>query len=180
MIEGSLSRRYGKALFQLALEQKREEVVSGELERFGAAYVGSPLQDVLNNPAFNHESRKRVLLAVAQSLELSPLAVRFLSLLLDRDRLIYLPTIIDRYRKLLNSAKGRVEGTVVGAAPLDPDMVQRLRQALGAISGNEVVLHEETDAELIGGVLVRLEGTVYDGTVRMQLNQMKQRIARES
>jgi F-type H+-transporting ATPase subunit delta len=105
--------------------------------------------------------------------------VRFLLLLLDRDRLIFFPAIVDRYRKLLNDAKGRVEGTVVGAIPLDPDMLERLGQALGGISGKEVILHEETDAALIGGVLVRLEATVYDGTVRTQLEQMKERIARE-
>jgi F0F1-type ATP synthase delta subunit len=67
MIEGSLSRRYSKALFQLALEEKREEVVSQEIERFRAAYVSSPLQSVLNNPAFHVESRKQVLLAVAKA-----------------------------------------------------------------------------------------------------------------
>lgn len=180
MIEGSLSRRYGKALFQLALEQKREEVVSQELESFRAAYVGSPLQTVLNNPAFHLDSRKNVLLSITKSLELSPLAVHFLLLLLDRDRLIYLPAIVDRYRKLLNAAKGRVDGTVVGATPLDPDMSERLRQTLGAISGKEVLLREETDPALIGGVLATLEGTVYDGSVRTRLEQMKQRIARES
>lgn len=179
MIEGSLSRRYAKALFQLALEQKREEVVSEEVERFRAAYVSSPLQTVLNNPGFNLDSRKNVLRAVAKSLELSPLAVHVLLLLLDRDRLIYLPAIVDRYRALLNAAKGRVEGTVAAAAPLDPDMMGRLRHVLGGLSGKEVVLHEETDPALIGGLLVRLEGTVYDGTVRTQLEQMKQRLARE-
>ncbi len=179
MIEGSLSRRYGKALFQLALEQQREEALSEEIESFRAAYVDSPLQTVLNNPGFNLESRKKVLGSVAKSLGLSSLAVHFLFLLLDRDRLIYLPAIVDRYRSLLNAAKGRVEGTVTGATSLDPDMMGRLRHVLGALSGKEVVLREETDPALIGGLLVRLESTVYDGTVRMQLEQMKQRLTRE-
>jgi len=178
MIEGSLSRRYAKAFFQLAQEQASEEAVGQEIQRFLAAYTASPLQTVLNNPAFGLDSRKKILLEVAKALSLSPVSVRFLSILLERDRLLYLPSIVDRYRSLLNLAKGRVEATVVGAAPLDPTMMHRLRELLGGISGKEVVVHEETDPSLIGGLLVSLEGKVYDATVRTQLEKMKQRIAR--
>ena len=57
-------------------------------------------------------------------------------------------------------------------------MVDRLREVLHQISGKEVVLQHETDPGLIGGVLVEFEGKVYDGSVRTQLEKMKQRIAR--
>ena len=178
MIKGSLSRRYAKAFFQLAQEQSQEESIGGEIEEFLSAYTGSPLQAVLNNPAFALDSRKKVLVEVTKSLGLSPLLVHFLSLLLERDRLAYLPSIVHRYRGLLNASKGRVEAKVVGAGPLDAALVERLREVLRRVSGKEVVLHEETDAALIGGVLVELEGKVYDGSVRTQLEKMKQRIAR--
>ena len=58
-------------------------------------------------------------------------------------------------------------------------MVERLREQLRGISGKEVVLQQETDPSLLGGLLVELEGKVYDGSVRTQLEKMKQRIARE-
>lgn len=179
MIEGSLSRRYAKAFFQLAREQASEEAIGQEIERFLTAYAASPLQTVLNNPAFGLDSRKQILLEVTKALNLSPVSVRFLSILLERDRLVYVRSIVDRYRSLLNMAKGRVEATVAGAAPLDPTMIERLRELLGGISGKAVVLHEETDPSLIGGMRVSLEGKVYDATVRTQLEKMKQRIARE-
>jgi len=57
-------------------------------------------------------------------------------------------------------------------------MLNRLRELLGGISSREVVLQQETDPGLIGGLLVELEGTIYDGSVRTQLEKMKQRIAR--
>ncbi len=57
-------------------------------------------------------------------------------------------------------------------------MLNRLRALLGGISSREVVLQQETDPGLIGGLLVELEGTIYDGSVRTQLEKMKQRIAR--
>jgi F-type H+-transporting ATPase subunit delta len=179
MIEGRLSRRYGKALFELALEQKREESVGQEIENFLAAYENSPLQTVLNNPAFELNDRKAILSEVTKALQLSPLAVHFLLILLERDRLTYLSAIASHYRNMLNAVKGRVEAKVIDAAPLEPALMERLRQALHAISGKQVVLREETDPALLGGLTVELEGTIYDGSVRTQLEKMKQRIARE-
>ena len=179
MIEGSLGRRYTKALFQLAREAGQEEQVGQEVEQFYAAYSGSELQTVLTNPAFAFDSRKNILVQITAGQGLSPLTIHFLSLLLERNRLAYLPGIVSSYRRMLNEAKGRVEGKVIGARPLEPAMLDRLGQMLGGISGKEVVLEQETDPALIGGVLIELEGTIYDGSVRTQLEKMKQRIARE-
>jgi len=145
MIEGSISRRYSKALFQLAQEEKREEAIGQEIEQFLNAYANSPLQTVLNNPAFSLEKRKKILTEVTRSLQLSPLSTHFLSMLLERDRLPYLSFIVAYYRRLLNETKGRVEGTVVTSSLLDATMLERLRQTLHAISGKEVVLHEKAD-----------------------------------
>jgi F-type H+-transporting ATPase subunit delta len=178
MIEGSLGRRYSRALFELAKEGGQEEAIGSEIERFLGLYAGSPLQAVLNNPAFELTSRKKVLTEIVNSLQLSPVSVHFLSLLLERDRLNYLPMINARYRRMLNEAKGRVEAKVTGSSPLEPALLERLRAVLGGISGKEALLHEETDPGLIGGIVLELEGTVYDGSVRTQLQNMKQRIVR--
>lgn len=178
MTEG-LSRRYAKALFQLAREDGHGEDIGREIEEFSSACTDSELQHVLTNPAFGLESRKKVLVQVAKSQRLSSLATRFLSLLLERDRLPHLPAVVATYRRLLNEARGRVEGKVVGAAPLDSPMLEQLRAALRKISGKEVVLQQESDAALIGGLLVELEGKIYDGSVRAQLEKMKERIAHE-
>lgn len=179
MIEGSLARRYTKALFQLAREAGEEEKIGREIEQFHAASGNTELHGVLTNPAFPMDARKRILIQVANGQQLSVLSIHFLSLLLERDRLAHLPGIVSCYRRLLNEAKGRVEAKVVSAAGLDAAMIERLREQLRGISGKEVVLQQETDPSLLGGLLVELEGTVYDGSVRTQLEKMKQRIARE-
>ncbi len=178
MIEGSLARRYTTALFQLAREAGQEEQIGREVDQFYAACSGPELQSVLSNPAFGVDSRKRILVAVAHAQELSLLTTHFLSLLLERDRLAQLPGIVSCYRRLLNEAKGRVEAKVIGASPLDPVLLERLHAAFKKISGKEVVLQQATDPALIGGLLVELEGRVYDGTIRTQLEKMKQRMAR--
>jgi F-type H+-transporting ATPase subunit delta len=178
MIEGSLSRRYTKALFQLAREAGQEDKIGQEIESFLGAYTGSELQRVLTNPAFGIDDRKRTLIQVSNQLQLSILAIHFLLLLLERDRLTYLASIAALYRRLLNETKGRVDAKVVSPGSLEAVMVDGLRDVLHRISGKEIVLQQETDPSLIGGVLVEFEGKVYDGSVRTQLEKMKQRIAR--
>ena len=178
MIEGSLSRRYTKALFQLAREVGEEEKIGREVEQFYAAYSQTELQQVLTNPAFALGARKKILTQVSAGQQLSPLTRHFLALLLDRDRLPHLAGIVSCYRRLLNELKGRIDAKVVSAGGLDPAIVEQLRARLRAMSGKDVVLQQQTDPSLLGGLLVELEGKVYDGSIRTQLEKMKQRIAR--
>jgi F-type H+-transporting ATPase subunit delta len=178
MIEGRLARRYSTALFQLAREASQEEQVGGEIAQFYRAYTGSELQRTLTNPAFAVDSRKRILIEIANAQGASVLTTHFLSLLLERDRLGHLPGIASSYQRLLNESKGRVEAKVVSAMPLETAHVERLLATLRGISGKQVVLHKETDPALIGGLLVELEGKIYDGTVSTQLENMRQRIMR--
>jgi len=178
MIEGSLARRYTRALFQLARDGGQEDAVGVEVEQFYADYSNSALRQVLTNPAFAVDTRKQILGQVAQSQKLSSLTVRFLSLLLERDRLGHLTGIVNCYRRLLNEARGRVDAKVVSATALDAAMVERVRGQLRSISGKEVILQQVVDPEVLGGLQVELEGKIYDGSVRTQLAKMKQRIAR--
>jgi len=178
MIEGSLARRYTRALFQLAREAGQEEAIGRQVDEFFAAYNGSDLRTVLTNPAFDVATRKRILIQVGNTQHLSVLMIHFLSLLLERDRLAHLPGIVSCYRRLLNEAKGRVEAKVVSATALDLALTERVRERLRGLSGKEVVLQQEVDPSLLGGMTVELEGKVYDGSIRTQLEKMKQRIAR--
>ena len=178
MIEGGLSRRYTRALFQLAREAREEEKIGSEIESFHLAHEQSDLHKVLTNPALPAVARKSILRQVIETLQLAPLTAKFLSLLLERDRLAYLPGIVSSYRRMLNEAQGRIEARVVSAAALDSALVGQLRERLRGISRKDVVLQQEIDPSLLGGLLIELEGKIYDGTIRTQLERMKQRIAR--
>ncbi len=178
MIEGRLSRRYAKAIFALAREEQGEENFATEMDRFVEVYNTSPLNSVLTNPAFGVQTRKNVAVEVAQTLDLSPLMVRFLAFLTERDRLVYLPSIALHYHRLLDEAKGRVEARVVSPSPLGDGMMENVNRVLKGICGKEVILKEETRPDLIGGLLIELEGKVYDGSIRTQLERMKETIER--
>lgn len=178
MIEGRLSRRYAKAIFALAKEEQVEDNFALELDRFVEAYNTSPLNTVLTNPAFGIQIRRKIAVEVAEALNLGPLGIRFLSFLTERDRLAYLPTIALHYHRLLDEARGRVVARVVTPAPLGAAMMQNVTRVLKEICGKEVILKEESQPDLIGGLLIELEGKVYDGSIRTQLERMKETIER--
>jgi F-type H+-transporting ATPase subunit delta len=178
MTEGGLARRYSRALFQLAREGGQEEAIGAQVEEFFRAYEGTDLQNVLTNPAFDVATRKRILIQVGNTQQLSVMAIHFLSLLLERDRLGHLAGIVNGYRRLLNEAKGRVEAKVVSASALEPSLAERVRAQLQRMSGKDVVMTQQVDPGLLGGMTVELAGKVYDGSIRTQLEKMRQRIAR--
>ena len=176
MIEGSLSRRYAKALFQLAVAENKEDAVAAELQSFADVYAQPELNGVLNNPGFAPHSRKNIVTQIARSLQLSPLVSHFLARLVERDRLSFFPGIVERYRRMLDDKKGQAEARVIAAAPLDEAELKRLGATLGKISGKKIILKQESDATLIGGAVVHLEGKIYDGSVRAQLEKMKKQV----
>ncbi|HKA33480.1 MAG TPA: ATP synthase F1 subunit delta [Candidatus Binatia bacterium] len=176
MIEGSLSRRYAKALFQLAVAESKEDAVADEFTRFADVLAQPELKRALNDPAFSQRSRKNIVVRIARELELSLLATHFLELLIDNDRLSLYLGIVERYRRMLDDKKGQAEARVAAASPLDEGDVQRLRESLEKISGKKIIVQQESDPSLIGGVVVQLEGKIYDGSVRAQLEKMKKQV----
>lgn len=176
MIQGSLSRRYAKGLFLLAVEDHREEEVAQELERLTAAYENTPLASVLNNPAFDPRDRKKILLETAKVFQVSPMVTHFLCLLLDRGRLNLLPSVSFHYAHLLDEAKGRVQARVITASPLEESALEKFRAALKKISSKEIVLNAESDPKLIGGAVIEIEGKIYDASIRNHLDKMKKRL----
>ena len=176
MIEGSLARRYAKALFQLAVAENKEDAVAAELVGFTEVFAQPELNHVLNDPAFSRQRRKGIVSRIARELQLSPLVTHFLELLIERDRLGFLPAIVERYRRMLDEKKGQTEARVITPGALEAADLKRLGATLAKISGKKIILNQETDASLIGGAVVHLEGKIYDGSVRAQLEKMKKQV----
>lgn len=176
MLGGNLGRRYARALFELA--EGRAEALAVELDNYLAVYLNSDLNKVLGNPAFPLGDRKTVAREVAQRLELSDSARSLVALLVERERLSYLPAICAYYHRLLDELKGRVNAKVVAPKPLDEPRREELAQLVGRLSGKQAVLNEQVDPSIIGGVILEIGGTVYDGSVRTQLHGLRQSIER--
>ena len=176
MIEGKLSRRYARAVFELAAG--REEAIGAEVDGFLEAYEDPDLKKVLGNPAFDQDRRKDIVVEVAGHLGLSDLTTNFLSLLVTRDRLEGLSSIADRYHRLLDESAGRVNAKVTVPQPLGEDQRNGLAAVVGEMTGKTAILTEEVDPGIIGGIVVEVGGRVYDGSVRTQLQTLRKSIER--
>ncbi|WP_375755987.1 ATP synthase F1 subunit delta [Corallococcus exercitus] len=179
MVNVSIARRYARAILDVAAEGNRTDAVAEQLNAFAAVVGQSPdLSDVLLNPAYSRAQRSRVVEAILQSLPVTaePALANALRLLVDRNRLGYLPDIARLYRDMADARAGRVRGQVTSAAPLSPDAVTQLQKSLQQLTQRNVVLETRVDPSVLGGVAAQVGGTLYDGTLRTQLEQMRREL----
>jgi F-type H+-transporting ATPase subunit delta len=170
--------RYARALFDVAVKEQADlSLAEGELTAFRALFDQHPeLQKVLLNPAVP-TPRKRA--AVAQLVEragVQAVVGRLLLLLAERDRLGILPEIIAAYRERLQQHQNIVSAEVTTAAPLSPERAQQIQQALAHATGRTVSLATRVDPSIVGGLVARVGGTVYDASVTSHLQRLKQRL----
>jgi F-type H+-transporting ATPase subunit delta len=104
---------------------------------------------------------------------------RLLTLLAERNRMELLPEIHRRFTELWNAHRGVVTAEAVAAQPLPAAEARRLADALQRATRREVDLRSSVDPDVLGGVLVRMEGRVYDGTVRARLRALRARLVGE-
>jgi len=100
-------------------------------------------------------------------------------LLVDKDRMKYVGDIADELDRQVDLHDGNVRATVTTATKLELAQIERIKSALVAMTGKQVILTTEVDPLLIGGVTTRIGDKVLDGSVRTQLSTLRQTILEE-
>jgi F-type H+-transporting ATPase subunit delta len=176
----AVARRYGRAIFQLAVEEGRAAEVLAEVDALVALLAESaPLADVLYRPLYPLAERRAAFDAVARRMGLSATLGRFVEFLLQQHRMRDFPLIAGEMHRLADEAAGRVEAEVISAATLEPAHLERVRQALAANTGREVRVTPRVDPGLIGGIVARVGDLIFDGSIRTQLDQLRANLVRE-
>lgn len=176
---GGAARRYARALLDVALERggATPATVRRELqEALSALRSHNDLQGVLAHPAVNAERKKRIVSALWAGRTESDLVVRLLTLLVERNRTALLPEIERIFAELWNAHRGVVAAEAVTAEPLDAEGRRSLADALGRATGSEVELTTRVEPRILGGVLVKMGGRIYDGTVRGRLRALREHL----
>jgi F-type H+-transporting ATPase subunit delta len=186
MIVGSIARRYAKALFSLADEKGQVEQWAKGLEVLRHLLTWPELREAVSNPSLEKEQRRAIAKGLAVAVELaSPklLAAAVLGLeedvrnclhlLADRNRLAYLPAILDDYRALADRRLGRVRARVTSAVPLGDGESRRIAEKLALAANAEVIVETAVDPAILGGVVAQVGSIVYDGSVRAQLEELR-------
>jgi F-type H+-transporting ATPase subunit delta len=173
----SIARRYARAILDVAREQDTLEQTGAELQLLSAMAADPEIGAGLANPLLTATARRGLARAIADSLTLTPSMRNFLSLLADQRRLGHLGAIATQYQKLVDASLGRVRATITAAAPLSADELQAIVAAFERKTGRTVLAETIVDRQLLGGVVVDIEGTIYDGSLRTQLQALATHIA---
>ncbi len=177
MIASAAAKRYAKALFELASEQNQIEKVGQSLETVAAAIDTSPeLRAVIENPKFLPAAKRDVIATLAQRASAPPMVASVLMMLTDRRRLGHLRRIADLFQIMAEEKAGRVRAEVVSASPLPDAYYRELETALSEVTGRKVTLVRRTDPTLIGGVVAKVGDTVFDGSIRNRLKDLRHQL----
>lgn len=174
MIPSEISRRYARALFELGQEQGILDQLTQELVNLAESYDSSEdLQSALENPLVAIEAKRAILGELADRSQVSPTVRHTLLLLGDRRRLRALPQIARSLRELADAQRGLVRAEVVSARPLSADYANKLQAQLERLTGKKIAIDSRVDESLLAGVIARIGDTIYDGSLKARLSQIK-------
>jgi F-type H+-transporting ATPase subunit delta len=173
MVDGSLARRYARALLDIGRERGNVDALGADLGRFLEVGRIGGLLETLANPVYTQVERRRVLEAVLAKMTLTPVAANFLRLVLDKDRMAAFPDIVRAYGALADEHAGRVRATVTTAAPVSDAHRAALTSALAASTGKQVVLTAVVDPTLLGGMTVRVGSKLIDASLKSRLEALQ-------
>ena len=170
--------RYARALFDVGLKESDPAQIERDVAAFAALMSDNvELQGALTNPGIPASAKHQIVDALAQRMNMARPAHKLLLLLADRDRLGLMPDLLDVYRERLMEFQQVVLAEVTTAAPLTADRVAELQQKLSTVTGRKVDMKTSVDPSIIGGVVTRIGGTVYDGSIATQLAKLRDKLS---
>jgi F-type H+-transporting ATPase subunit delta len=176
----SVSLQYANALADIALAQSAAEAVVQELTGFGTLYAESPeLRNFLSSPAVTREAKHRVIEKLLARVGGSRIVRNFLLVVVDHQRAHFLPEIIASFQEVIRQRQGITEAQVSSAVALSALQKAELEFTLERLTGKRVEAKFSLEPALLGGAVVRVGDTVYDGSLRSRLNELRARLASE-
>jgi len=170
--------RYARALLDVAVKEKADlESIEGELTEFSNLLTAYPLlEKVLVNPAVPVPRKRAAIADVLARAKFSPMVTKLIALLADRDRLVLVPELLKAYSDRLLDYRHVVRAEVTTAAAIDGARTEAIQRGLANLTGRTVKLSMKIDPAIIGGIVARIGSTVYDASLRRQLEKMQERL----
>lgn len=168
---------YAEALLGAAESAGSTEAVLAELDELitGVLNRYADLEQVLSSRLISHDEKIGIIDRVFGD-SVSEVVLSFLKVVARHERLDCLRAIHRQAHELYNKMRGRVEVSLATAAPIPSELADQVAARLGEILDGEPILEKVTDPNLIGGIVVRVGDTVYDGSIATQLENVRQEI----
>jgi len=177
MISTVVYARYARSLVDVVTEEGIEAEVSRDLQVYLDIFSAVPdLLSAFDNPAVPRDAKERVLSELVARYPVNGHTENFLRVLLANNRIRHFSEIVEYYGKALNDKKGILAARVTAASKLSEKEASLLAERLSSALGSKITMSLATDPELLGGLVVQIGSTVYDGSIRKQLSEVKQRL----
>jgi F-type H+-transporting ATPase subunit delta len=179
MSVATVSRRYAEAMADVAIARKEVESIDNELRTFAAMVNGSrELHDAFASPIVKPPDKLNLLNALIDRLNIGTMTANLLRAMLSHYRLHYVAEVYEQFRRKINERKGLIIAEVASAGEVGAAEQAKLGRTIEQLTGKQVEFKFTTDPSLIGGVVTRIGSVVYDGSVRTQLQTIKERLKR--
>ena len=180
MIISNIAKRYARAFFGIAREDGLYEKYYNELTLFSSIIKESKdLKELLLNPVFGQDEKRAVVDSLLKKTDISNVTANFLRLLVDKRRIGILPDIESCYRKFMDDTLKKIRVDVKTAFPLSAELSEKLQKRMEDLTGRKVEMAVSEDASLLGGIVVGVGDTLYDGSIKTQLHNVRNLLGEE-
>lgn len=175
----TVARRYALALADVVAKSNEAENIKTELIQWETMMsANADLINAFRNPAINHAGKEKLLETLIEKAKPSRTTANFLRVLLRNGRLTELAQINNKFAAVLEERSGSIAAKIVSARPLSAEEQTELQTNLRRLTGKNVSLNFDIDQSIIGGVITKIGSTVYDGSVKTQLENLKEQMIR--
>lgn len=173
-----VSLRYAHAFASVVVSAHIDaDAAQRQLGDFSATLADSrELREVLMNPSISTDQKLRVLDSIAGRIGMLPQVRNFVAVIMDHQRLAEFDEILAEYHEVADEHAGMAEAEITSAHALNDADRAELEAQVARLAGGRVRATYRQDATLLGGAIVRIGSTVYDGSIRAQLQQLKQKL----
>ncbi|MGM0471021.1 MAG: ATP synthase F1 subunit delta [Bacillota bacterium] len=173
MLNNQIAEKYSQSLFELAIEKEEAELIAKELTTIiETIQEHEDLNEVIYHPRIAQQNKKALVEQIFSS-EVSQTVENFVKLLIDKRREMFLEAIADNYIQLMNQQQDLLEVQVKSAQELTTENENKLRSKLEDLTDKEVSLNVKVDSSLIGGLVIKIDDQVIDGSLVKHLESMK-------
>ena len=173
----AVARRYAEALADVATDHNQVEHIDNEVRVFAEMMKSSgELHDTFASPIVSQSDKLKVLEALIARTATGQLTANLFRTMLSHYRLHHVAEVYEQFRREINERKGLIVAEVTTAAEVGASEQAKLGRTLEEMTGKRVEFKFKTDPSLIGGVVTRIGSVVYDGSVRTQLQEIKEKL----
>ena len=167
-------RRYGQAIFELALEQGEADQWGQDMSAVAEAFQDADFIALLKHAGVSADDKRQATDAVL--IGVRPMVMNMVNLLVARGLADAIPEACREYQDLLDRQEGRQRVEITTAVPLEPAEVERIAEFVAGLIGREVVVTPHVDESILGGLVIQIGDRLLDGSARARLNGLRERL----